>query len=257
MELNAATLSPTFLDSELFGHEKGAFTDARTMKRGLFEVADGGTLFLDEIGDLSPQLQPKLLHVIETGRFRRLGGTREMRSDTRLIAATNLDLAKAVESGDFREDLYYRLAVMPMRLPPLRDRDPADIIHLAGDLLAQLQQRAGGRRASLSAAAARHLIGYRWPGNIRELRNVLERALILAAGAPTILPAHLPAEVAMMNAGILPSDDAAELTLEEVERRHVGRVLERCGGNRSHAARILGISRAGLYKKLHRLRIEG
>lgn len=255
VEVNAATLNPTFLESELFGHEKGAFTDAKTMKQGLFEIADGGTLFLDEIGEMAPQLQAKLLHVIESNRFRRVGGTREIESDVRLIAATNVNMKEAVAAGNFREDLYYRLAVLPLTLPPLRARDPVEIKALAGELLRLLQETSGTvRRKEFSSDAIRCLVRYSWPGNIRELRNVIERAAILAGSGSLILPAHLPAEV--RNEAVIPSEpDAhnAELTLEEVQRRHIRRVVERCRNNRSHAARVLGISRVGLYKMLQRM----
>lgn len=258
VELNAAALTPTFLESELFGHEKGAFTDARTMKPGLFEVADGGTLFLDEIGDLSPQLQPKLLHVIENRRFRRIGGTREIQSDVRLIAATNRNLKEDVEEGTFREDLYYRLAVLPMTLPPLRERAGAEVEALTRTLLDQLQGQASGRRKQISPDALDRITRYPWPGNIRELRNVLERALILAGNAASIQPAHLPGEVSDGShdrAG--PANEAElRLTLHELERRHIHRVLAHCEGNRSAAARMLGISRVGLYKKLQRMETE-
>jgi DNA-binding NtrC family response regulator len=257
VELNAATLSPTFLESELFGHEKGAFTDARTMKRGLFEVADGGTLFLDEIGELAPQLQPKLLHVIESQRFRRIGGTRDIESDVRLIAATNLNLKEAVATGRFREDLYYRLAVLPLTLPPLRKRDPAEIRALATELLHHLDGHTGALRKTLSPEAMRHLVRYPWPGNIRELRNVIERALIIAQESRVIEPRHLPSEVRGESSPRPPSgEEGVDFTLEEVQRRYILRVLAHCGGNRSRAARVLGISRVGLYKKLDRMEVD-
>ncbi len=152
-----------FLESELFGHEKGAFTDAKTMKRGLFEVADGGTLFLDEIGDLAPQLQPKLLHVIENQRFRRVGGVRDIDSDVRLIAATNRDLKKAAENGGFLEDLYYRLAVLPMTLPPLRERAASEVEALTLEVLDQLQLRSSARRRGISSEALSRITRYPWP----------------------------------------------------------------------------------------------
>lgn len=255
VEVNCASLSATFLESELFGHEKGAFTDARTMKRGLFEVAHDGTLFLDEIGDLAPELQPKLLRALESRQFRRLGGTRDLTSNARLIAATNRDLRQAVAEGRFREDLYYRIAVLPIELPPLRTWDLPGRERLARDLLGQV---AGGRNAVISADALRHIASYHWPGNIREMRNVLERALLLAGPDSHIGPEHLPAEVARgsgrppAEAGLPPVD----ITLRDLERQHIARVLEHCGGNRTRAAAMLGISRVGLYKKLQRLDLE-
>ena len=252
VEVNCGGLSATFLDSELFGHEKGAFTDAKDRKQGLFEVADGGTIFLDEVGDLAPELQPKLLKVLENRSFRRLGGTRELQVDVRLIAATNRDLAAQVRDGAFREDLYYRLNVLPLALPPLRERSHDDVAWLAERILAELTDTIHGGPSRIGDDALRLLVHYRWPGNIREMRNVLERILILAADADEIRPGHLPAEMrdrAPLNGG---GERGEPLTLEEVERRHMARILERTEGNRSQAARVLGISRAALYDKMDR-----
>lgn len=251
VEINCAGLSATFLDSELFGHEKGAFTDAREQKRGLFEIANTGTIFLDEVGDLAPELQPKLLKVLEGHRFRRLGGTREIDVDVRVIAATNRDLETAVRAGRFREDLFYRLAVLPIRLPPLRERGREDVADLAIRTLIDVRNRLGRGPATLSSDTIQRLASYAWPGNIRELRNVLERVVLLAGHAQELLPGHLPSEIAQAESPAT-SGIEAELTLEEVERRHIGRVLAYQGGNRSRAARSLGISRATLYEKLHR-----
>lgn len=255
VEVNCASLSASFLESELFGHEKGAFTDAKSMKRGLFEVADKGTLFLDEIGDLAPDLQPKLLTVLESRRFRRLGGTRDIESDVRLIAATNRDLQRAVAEGRFREDLYYRVTVMPIHLPALRERDQTDRERLAMDLLHDIPGFTGAAAKTIAPDALRLIADYHWPGNIREMRNVLERALILAGAKRQIGPEHLPAELARARTGTHNAQHAEEpvnRTLEDVERAHVARVLAHCNGNRSRAARILGISRPGLYKMLRR-----
>ena len=249
VEVNCGGLTATFLDSELFGHEKGAFTDARSAKPGLFEVADGGTIFLDEIGDLAPELQPKLLKVLESRRFRRIGGTRELSVDVRLIAATNRQLDGEVAAGRFREDLYYRLAVLPLRLPPLRQRAPEDIAALAYGILAQLRREVETAPARIGDDALDVLVHHAWPGNIRELRNVLERIAILAEGATEIRARHLPPE---MRRGETMEDQGEPLTLSEVERRHILRVLEANGGNRSRSARTLGISRATLYEKLDR-----
>jgi DNA-binding NtrC family response regulator len=255
VEINCAGLTATFLDSELFGHEKGAFTDAKIQKRGLFEIADGGTLFLDEIGDLNPELQPKLLKVLESSKFRRLGGTREIEVDVRVIAATNAELENQVREGKFREDLYYRLAVLPMTLPPLRERGRDEIIDLAVRLLADLRRKRPRGPDRIAADAATLLAKYHWPGNIRELRNVLERVLLLYPGAQEIRPQQLPPELNAAATSV-PSSADPTLSLEDLEHRHIALVLAHCGGNRSEAARILGISRATLYEKLHRYGLE-
>lgn len=255
VEINCAGLSPTFLDSEMFGHEKGAFTDAKEQKRGLFELADHGSFFLDEIGDLSLDLQPKLLTVLERQRFRRLGGTREIEVDVRLIAATNIDLERAVRASRFREDLYYRLNILPLRLPPLRERGREEIADLAIRILTDLRRRLGRGPAALSAEAVDSLVQYAWPGNIRELRNVIERVLLLSDTADEIRPAHLPPEIIGTNGGHAAGTEAS-LSLQEVERRHIARVLAHHAGNRSRTARTLGISRATLYEKLARYSLD-
>ena len=256
VDINCAGLSPTFLESELFGHEKGAFTDAREQKRGLLEIADRGTIFLDEVGELTPDLQPKLLKVLETRKFRRLGGTREIEVDVRLIAATNRDLEGEVQRNRFREDLFYRLAVFPIRIPALRERPPAEIAWLAYRILEDLQRQLGRKAARLATEALEVLCRHRWPGNIRELRNVIERCLISCAGEDEIQPRHLPAELrdATRQAPLRGAADPL-LPLREVERQHILRVLEHCEGNRSRAARILGISRRAIYDKMERLEI--
>jgi DNA-binding NtrC family response regulator len=255
VEINCAGLSSTFLDSEIFGHEKGAFTDAKEQKRGLLEVAHTGSFFLDEIGDLAIELQPKLLKVLEARRFRRLGGTREIEVDVRLIAATNHDLELNVRDGTFREDLYYRLAVLPLRLPPLRERGREEIADLAIRLLLDLRRKFGRGPARFTPEAISLLGQYSWPGNIRELRNVLERVLLLSSDAEEVLPAHLPPELRLgthAEGGGL----EAELSLEEIERRHIARVLAHHTGNRSRTAKSLGISRATLYEKLARYGLD-
>ena len=251
VDINCAGLSATFLDSELFGHEKGAFTDAKEQKRGLFEVADGGTLFLDEIGDLNAELQPKLLKALESRKFRRLGGTREIEVDVRLIAATNHDLAERVKEGKFREDLYYRLAVLPIKLPPLRERGRDAIADLALRMLHDLRRAMGRGPSTISPEAMRLLASYRWPGNIRELRNLLERVALLAGSAPEVLPGHLPPELFPASTTATSTTDP-QLSLEEVEKQHIVRALAFHGGNRSRTAKSLGISRATLYEKLHK-----
>jgi DNA-binding NtrC family response regulator len=250
VEINCAGLSATFLDSELFGHEKGAFTDAKEMKRGMFEVADHGTLFLDEIGDLAPELQPKLLKVLETRTFRRLGGTREIEVDVRLIAATNHDLQASVKAGKFREDLFYRLSVFPLTIPPLRERSREDVLELIHASLRDLHRRHPDSPGQLTAKALDLLVAYGWPGNVRELRNALERALVLARGADRIGPEHLPEQLRAPGAPKAQRQDWEVLTLEEMERRHIERTLHLTGGNRTLAAEKLGISRATLHAKI-------
>ncbi|MBV9774596.1 MAG: sigma-54-dependent Fis family transcriptional regulator [Gemmatimonadetes bacterium] len=258
VEINCAGLSANFLDSELFGHEKGAFTDAKTMKRGLFEVAHGGTIFLDEIGDLAPDLQPKLLKVLERKTFRRLGGTREIEVDVRLVAATNKGLDAEVQGGRFREDLYYRLNVLPLTLPPLRERSRDDVLELVHRLLGGLRKQHPRGAAKLSSRALDLLLGYAWPGNVRELRNVLERALVLSMGEETILPEHLPAELrSPSSASSLPvREHQVVMSLEDMERKHIERTLVMLDGNRTQTAEALGISRATLHNKIRLYGLE-
>jgi len=253
VEVNAGGLSATFLDSELFGHEKGAFTDAKDRKQGLFEIADHGTIFLDEIGDLALELQPKLLKVLETKTFRRLGGTRELTVDVRLIAATNKDVSSEVETGRFREDLYYRLSVMPLALPPVRDRSREDRLNLITRLMNDLRTQVPGGPTAISADGLERMLGYNWPGNVREMRNVLERAMILAQGKPEIGVEHLPGE---FRARAGPGDRRHNpLSLDDLERQHIERTLRHHSGNRTRAAVELGISRATLINKIKRYSI--
>lgn len=247
IEVNCAGLSATFLDSELFGHERGAFTDAKERKQGLFELADGGTLFLDEIGDLALELQPKLLKVLETKTFRRLGGTRELTVDVRLIAATHRDLVGDVNAGRFREDLYYRLSVMPLRLPPVRDRSREDRIALLNRMLLDLRHQLPDAPTECGAEALERLLAAAWPGNVREMRNVLERAMILARGQAQIGLEHLPPD--LRRAGTGSSRHQAQ-SLADVEKVQIERALRHHGGNRTRAAKELGISRATLINKI-------
>ena len=248
VDVNCAGLSATFLESELFGHEKGAFTDAKERKQGLFELADGGTVFLDEIGDLAPELQPKLLKVLETKTFRRLGGTREMKVDVRLVAATNRDLIKDVEGGRFREDLYYRLSVMPLHLPAVRDRSREDRHALIERILGEIRPQLPGSPPDTDGEALERLLAAQWPGNIREMRNVLERALILARGQPAIAPEHLPPDLRGRSGSGERRHHAQSLA--DVERTYIERALRYHGGNRTRAAKELGISRATLINKI-------
>ena len=210
VEVNCGGLNATFLDSELFGHEKGAFTDAKDRKQGLFEIADHGTIFLDEIGDLAPELQPKLLKVLETKTFRRLGGTREITVDVRLVAATNKNLQAEVESGRFREDLYYRLSVMPLTMPALRDRSREDRLALITRLMGDLRSELPDGPPALSGEVLERLLSYPWPGNVREMRNVLERALILGRGQPAVSVEHLPGRVPRAGRSRRPTSHPAE-----------------------------------------------
>ena len=247
IEINCGGLSANFLDSELFGHEKGAFTDAKGKKRGLFEVADGGTLFLDEIGELALPLQPKLLRVLETKSFRRLGATTERSVDVRLIAATNRDLETALSEGTFREDLYYRISVAAIHLPPLRKRAREDRLALLQRFLASLSNDMGGTSPTVSPAALERLLDYDWPGNSREMRNALERTLIMARGRK-VDTKHLPVELKTKRGSgrfRFPG-----LSLQQVEKQHIRNTLRRHGGNRTHAAVELGITRATLINKI-------
>jgi DNA-binding NtrC family response regulator len=237
VEVNGASLSATFLESELFGHERGAFTDAKQAKRGLMEVAGRGTLFLDEVGEIAPAVQPKLLKVLEDRTFRRLGGTAELRSDARVIAATNQPLAERVADGHFRADLFYRLQVLTLSLPPLRERR-AELRPLATAFLP--------RGARLSPAGLRAVERYDWPGNLRELKHTLWRAALLAEGAPI--------EARHLSLPQLPGRAATgPLTLAEAERRAILAAMQATEGNKVHAAQLLGIARSTLLEKLKRL----
>ena len=241
--VNCAALSDTLLESELFGHERGAFTGAVAQRRGRFELAHGGTLFLDEVGDMSSALQGKLLRVLQECTFERVGGTKTVTVDVRVIAATNRDLSGMVAERAFREDLFYRLNVFPIELPPLRDR-PADILPLAESFLRQASRKMAKRMAGFSGEATRHLLEYSWPGNIRELQNGVERAAILCRGE-WILPDHL----AIPKASTAPDRFAAK-TLRDLEREATLGALESCRGNRRDAADQLGIGLRTLYTRL-------
>jgi DNA-binding NtrC family response regulator len=248
VEVNCAALTESSLEGELFGWERGAFGDGREGKAGLFEVAQGGSIFLDEVGDLGSALQPRLLRVLEGKGFRRLGGTQEFIPNVRLIAASGKDLVAEVTENRFREDLYYRLSVMPVHLPPVRARAREDVVELIAHLLADLGQSLPDAPQSLGEAALDRLLRYAWPGNIREMRNVLERAMIMGRGQSRLEVDLLPAEVrSASGAGV---EHHVPRTLEDVERAHIERTLQAHGGNRTHAAKELGISRATLIKKI-------
>jgi len=258
VEINCAGLSASFLDSELFGHERGAFTDAKSLKRGLFEVANGGTLFLDEVGDLAPELQPKLLKVLESKTFRRLGGTQEIRTDVRLVAATNKELDQEIAAGRFREDLFYRLHVLPVRMPPLRERTTEDLLELIRALMDDLAEK-NPRSASvrISDRALAMLVRFDWPGNVRQMKNVLEHALVMSLGSDEILPAHLPVDLRECEPrGTQVVHGFVSMTIKAMERRHIEHTLVAFGGNRTQAASALGISRATLHYKIRDYGLE-
>jgi DNA-binding NtrC family response regulator len=247
--VECASLNDALLQSELFGHERGAFTGAERAKPGLFEVAHGGTIFLDEIGEISVATQVTLLRVLDTSTFRHVGGTHEIHVDVRVIAATNRDLPALVRQGLFREDLYYRLATVVLALPSLRARG-ADIDLLARHFVVLLSERFGVNR-SIGDAALDVLRRHDWPGNVRELLHVIEAAIVVSEG-PEILPEHLPATV-RRPARAQPGDEAHDqslLTLEKLEQAHIETVLRASRGHRGHAARVLGISERNLYRKL-------
>jgi DNA-binding NtrC family response regulator len=248
--INCAALQESLLESELFGHEKGAFTGATQAKPGLVEVAEGGTLFIDEIAEMAPGLQAKLLRVLEDGHFRRVGSTQERHADVRVIAATNRPLAEEIKAGRFREDLYYRLNVVTIDLPPLRERRE-DIPALVEHFLSTRQ--VGPVRAHVDAATLKALRDYAWPGNVRELANVIERAQILAENH-RITPEDLPDAIAAAAPPTAGQTDPRHLS--EVEKQHVQAILHQEKGNKVHAAKVLGISRRSLYRLIERHHLE-
>ncbi|MBU8897937.1 sigma-54 dependent transcriptional regulator [Corallococcus sp. M34] len=251
--INCAAMPEPLLESELFGHAKGAFTDAKAPRAGLFVKAHGGTLFLDEVGELPLTLQPKLLRALQERVVRPVGGDTEVPFDARIVAATNRDLELAVEEDRFREDLYYRLNVIGIELPPLRARGN-DVLLLSQRFIEQFATRTGKRVVGLSPAAAQRLLAYGWPGNVRELQNCIERAVALTSFEQLTVD-DLPERVRNYSSPrVVPENtDASELvTLEELERRYIHRVLEAVGGSRTLAARILGVDRKTLYRKLER-----
>jgi DNA-binding NtrC family response regulator len=265
--INCSAIPENLLESELFGHEKGAFTDAKSMKKGMFELANTGTIFLDEIASMQSSLQPKILRVLETQTFRRIGGTADIQIDVRVIAATNRDLQAMVQEGTFREDLYYRLKVMVISLPSLRER-VEDILPLASIFIEKNNKEFNKNIRGISEDAQALLLHYKWPGNVRELKNVIERAVILCQG-DHLRPEHLPQElrgdkgesavffptVSLNGSG--KNTNPASLSLEEMEKRHIQVVLLQYNGNKSKTARALNISRSTLREKMKLYGISG
>ena len=269
VRVNCAALAPGVLESELFGHEKGSFTGAVARRLGRFELADGGTLFLDEVGDLPADVQVKLLRVLQEREFERVGGSETVKVDVRVVSATHRDLEKQIADGTFREDLYYRLNVFPITLPPLRDR-PSDIPLLAEHFVQKYAPGAGKKVRGIDAGAAAALAAYPWPGNVRELENVIERALILTRGAevsaadleftrrPSAAPAGATAAPATASSAPRPTDGARPLSerLHEQERAAIVAAIDGAQGNIAHAARALGINRSTLYYRMRKHGLE-
>jgi DNA-binding NtrC family response regulator len=260
MKINCSAIPDSLLESELFGYEKGAFTDAKTTKKGLFELADGGTVFLDEIGEMKPFLQSKILRVIENQSFLRVGGEREIKVDVRIIAATNRDLEALVKEGLFRKDLYYRLKVMVVEMPCLREREE-DILLLSNLFIEENNREYGKSINGLAEDAKKIMVQYSWPGNVRELKNVIERAMILA-DQTHITPKQLPFEI-RQNEGNVPKAldlNRLEITeimpLETMEQIYLSNVLKKMDKNKSKASKILGISRATLRAKIKKYNLS-
>ena len=254
LNITCSALPANLLESELFGHERGAFTDARTRKRGLLEHADGGTVFLDEIGEMAPPLQAKLLRFLEERAFRRVGGTEDISTDVRVVAATNVDLAEAVRHGRFREDLYYRLAVLALHLPPLRERE-GDVALLAGFFVDRFAREFDRRIVGISREALRRLELYPWPGNVRQLRNAVERAVLLAEGE--VLGADdfsfLESATAQESQFRLP---AGGVDLRDLERSLLEQALARTGGNQTRAGALLGMNRDQVRYRIERFGLQ-
>src|SRR5436190_10399485 len=257
VQVNCAAIPATLLESELFGYEKGAFTGAVGAKPGRFELAHGGTLFLDEIGEIPVEMQVKLLRVLQESEFERVGGIKTIKVDVRLVTATNRDLLQDISAGSFREDLYYRLNVVPIHIPPLRDRHE-DIPLLVDHFLAKFNDRLKKQIASVSADAISRMVSHHWPGNIRELENLMERTMLFCE-RPDIQVADLPPEIGGLPAAATPSPAAASLKeavraeTERVERELIQKALDETGGNVTQAARKLKISRKSLQTKMKEL----
>ncbi len=260
MKINCSAIPDSLLESELFGYEKGAFTDAKTTKKGLFELADGGTVFLDEIGDMKLFLQSKILRVIENQSFMRVGGEREIKVDVRIIAATNKDLETLMREGLFRKDLYYRLKVMVVEMPYLRERGE-DILLLSNLFIEEINREYAKNINGLTEDAKKMMVHYPWPGNVRELKNVIERAMILT-DQTYITPKQLPFELQQKEGypskgmDLNPFEITEIMPLETMEKIHLSNVLKKMGGNKSKASKILGISRATLRAKVKKYRLS-
>jgi transcriptional regulator with PAS, ATPase and Fis domain len=246
------------LENELCGHEKGAFTDAKEVKKGLLEVADRGTLFLDEIGDMSLNLQGKILRLVEQKTFRRIGGLKDIQVDVRIVTATNKDLLKLKEEGKFREDLFYRINVASIRIPPLRER-PSDILPLAKYFMQRYNEEFHKNVQKISKGVEDFLGNYNWPGNVRELKNVIERAMILVEG-DTLLMEHLPIEIlgqASKQGGVIEGIRIPPegISMEKVEEALVKQALKMTNGNQTRAAKLLDISRDALRYRMQKFGI--
>jgi two-component system response regulator HydG len=256
LAINCSAIPEPLLESELFGHVKGAFTDAKTDRSGLFAKANGGTLFLDEIGDMPMAMQAKVLRVVQERAVRPVGSEREVAFDVRILAATNRDLETEVAAGRFRGDLFFRIHVIELLLPPLRARG-SDVLMLASAFIARYASRSGRASLRLSHEAAERLLAYDWPGNVRELENCMERAVALADG-DVLTPEDLPDRVRRVRLGevLIRADASDELvSLEEMERRYILRVMHAVGGNKKLAAQVLGLDRSTLYRKLERFQV--
>lgn len=253
MNITCTALPETLMESELFGYEKGAFTNAFARKMGLFELANGGTVFMDEVGDMPPVLQAKLLRVLEDRSFKRIGGNEDVQVDVRIVAATNRDLLQRIEQGKFREDLYYRISTVPVMMPPLRERK-TDIPLLAAHFLSIYNQEFRRSISPLSEAVQEKLQSYHWPGNVRELRNVMERAILLTSGAE-LSPADIVLGRFTFSKSTAPEAHTVTLpehgcTLEEVERSLIAQALERSEGNQTRAAELVGLTRDQIRYKM-------
>jgi DNA-binding NtrC family response regulator len=257
LAVNCAAMPPTLLESELFGHARGAFTDAKTSRTGLFEQATGGTLFLDEIGEMPVEMQPKLLRALQERTVRPVGGNADVTFDARIVTATNRDLEAEVDAKRFREDLYYRINVVRVDAPPLRERG-SDVLLLATHFVERFAARGGKPVRGIHALAAEKLCAYDWPGNVRELENCIERAVALLRFDEVTVD-DLPEKVRQYRADrlVFATDDLAEvLTIDELERRYILRVLAICGGNKSRTADLLGLDRRTLYRRIDRYGTE-
>lgn len=258
IKVNCAALTETLLESELFGHEKGAFTGAIRTRKGRFELADSGTLFLDEIGELSPNLQVKLLRVLQEREFERVGGEVTLTVDTRLIAATNQDLQRAIKNGRFREDLYYRLHIIPIVLPPLRERRD-DIPLLADFFIKRLEKELGKTGRRITPEAMAFLQAYDWPGNVRELENVIERALVLSSGTELTISDFSMLDIHSRLPSLSLEDieqQGLETALEKIEKNLIELALQKAQGNKSEAARLLGVKTSAFFYKLDKYKIN-